>query len=432
MEYVLGEGAEAFARSSGFVQRRSKLSAGLFSRSLVLGWMMNPSATLEELAQVTAALGVNITPQGLDQRFDLSAAQLLQEVLSLGLAQVVNTEPVAIPLLRRFNGVYVCDSTVISLPACLSSVWSGLGNNRGEATAALKVNVRLNLQTAELTPVHLSPGREQDRSSPSHRAILPPDSLRLSDLGYFDLKTWAEQAAQGAYFLSRLRVGTCLFDLQNRPLSLEQFLAQTTEDTLDQPIHLGRDQRLLCRLLAWRVPQEVAEKRRRRLREAARVRQTKANPLALCLADWTLAVTNVQTERLSLAEAAVLLRARWQIELLFKLWKSHGRMDESRSHNPWRILCEVYAKLLAMMIQHWILLTACWRYPDRSLTKAIRTVQHFALSMAAAFARPDDLDRILTATIACLATGCRMNKRKKKPNAYQLLLNPQSVTQCQA
>jgi IS4 transposase len=83
----------------------------------------------------------------------------------------------------------------------------------------------------------------------------------------------------------------------------------------------------------------------------------------------------VPPERLTLREALVLGRMRWQIELLFKLWKSHGHVDESRSTKPWRILCEVYAKLLAMLVQHWVFLVSLWAYPDRSLPKAAQTVQ---------------------------------------------------------
>ena len=70
---------------------------------------------------------------------------------------------------------------------------------------------------------------------------------------------------------------------------------------------------------------------------------------AWALAAWTVYVTNVPVALLSLDEALVLARCRWQIELLFKLWKQEGRIDESRSEQPWRVLCEVYAKLLGMV-----------------------------------------------------------------------------------
>ena len=60
------------------------------------------------------------------------------------------------------------------------------------------------------------------------------------------------------------------------------------------------------------------------------------------------------------------------------------QIDQWRSQKPWRILCEVYAKLLAMLIQHWLMLVGCWAYPDRSLLKASRTIQAHAGALASA------------------------------------------------
>jgi len=62
----------------------------------------------------------------------------------------------------------------------------------------------------------------------------------------------------------------------------------------------------------------------------------------------------------------LLYRARWQVELLFKLWKSHGSVDAWSSVHPHHILCEFYAKLLAMLVEHWVLLESCWDDPHRS------------------------------------------------------------------
>jgi IS4 transposase len=53
-------------------------------------------------------------------------------------------------------------------------------------------------------------------------------------------------------------------------------------------------------------------------------------------------LTNTPLEKLSFAQGLALLRARWQIELLFKLWKEHGFVDKWKTTHPWRILCEVY------------------------------------------------------------------------------------------
>ncbi len=79
-----------------------------------------------------------------------------------------------------------------------------------------------------------------------------------------------------------------------------------------------------------------------------------------------MVLTNVPRRRLSAEQVLAILRLRWQIERLFRLWKEHGHLDEWRSKKPWRILCEVYAKLAAMLIQHWLIQLGCWQEPHRS------------------------------------------------------------------
>jgi hypothetical protein len=66
--------------------------------------------------------------------------------------------------------------------------------------------------------------------------------------------------------------------------------------------------------------------------------------------DWTILLTNVPHELLSIDEALVLARCRWQIELCWKLWKQVGKVDTWRSAKPYRILTEIYAKLLGCVI----------------------------------------------------------------------------------
>src|SRR5205823_5234556 len=72
----------------------------------------------------------------------------------------------------------------------------------------------------------------------------------------------------------------------------------------------------------------------------------KISAARLRLADWTIVLTHVPQAQLSVQEALVLLRVRWQIELLWKLWKQHGKLETWRSYKPERILTEFSAKLL--------------------------------------------------------------------------------------
>ena len=423
MQTILSSTADAAARETRFVQRKSKLTGAKFAQTLVFGWLSSPQATLEELAQTAATLGVEISPQGLDQRFTRAAAAYLEQVLSAAVTEMIDAEPVAIPILQRFNGVYILDGSTIRLPAALADEWAGCGNRVPGNEAAVKVQVCLDLSTGGLRGPLLQDGRAHDRSSPLQTASLPAGALRLADLGYFSLDILQELDGQGVYWLSRLQAGTAVFDQKGERQDLVRFLTAQHGDDVDIPIKLGVHHRLSCRLLAKGVPPKVADRRRRRLWEQARRRGQMVSQARLSLADWTIYVTSVPVALLSLRDALVLGRARWQIELLFKLWKSQGLIDEWRSAKPWRILCEVYAKLLTMLVQHWLLLVSCWSYPDRSLQKAARTVQRHGLHLASVFGCQQRLCEAIATIQRCLAAGCRINKRKLAPHTYQLLLN---------
>lgn len=110
------EKAEVLGRTTGFVERSSKVSGSVFVRRVVFGWLGKPGASLGELAQTTAAMGVKLSPQGLEQRMDEDAATFLKAVLDEGVRVLVNAEPVTLPMLARFNGVYLMDGSTVVLP----------------------------------------------------------------------------------------------------------------------------------------------------------------------------------------------------------------------------------------------------------------------------------------------------------------------------
>ena len=248
----------------------------------------------------------------------------------------------------------------------------------------------------------------------------------MADLGYFSLDQLAAEQAAGSYWLRRLPVQITVFDAEGRPWEQKKLLEAQSKaqgsNTIDLAVSLGIEKRLRCRLLAVRVPQQVAEERRRKLHAEARHKGQTVSQARLGLADWTILVTNCPADLLTIQEALVLARLRWQIELLFKLWKSHGQLDSSRSAKPSRILAEVYAKLIGLLIQHWLLLLSCWSRPDRSLVKAASTVRHTVALLIGALNGHLPLRTAIEQIKTAIALGCRMNPRRKAPNAYQLLL----------
>ena len=421
MQTVLGDVADATARATGFVQRTSKLTGAKFVQTLVWGWLANGDSTLDELTQMAINTGVQITPQGLDARFTPEAAACLAQVLAAAVRHLISAEGGTPTLLDRFTGVYALDSTAIALPDALAASWAGCGNGQGGSQATLKAQVRWELRRGTLEGPLLQPGRAHDRTSPLQDAPLPRGSLRLADLGYFNLGLFADLDRQGVYWISRLQMGTAVYAADGQPVALAQLLTEQCQSELDLPVRVGKGQDLACRLVAQPVPAEVAQERRRKLRVEARQRGQTVSAARLRLADWTFYLTNLPVSLLSRAEVFVLARLRWQVELLFKLWKSHGQIDTSRSAKPWRILCEVYAKLLAMLVQHWLLLTGCWQVPNRSLVKAAKLVAKYACALACALENTAALRRLLRHLATCLAHGCRMNSRCSKPNSYQLI-----------
>jgi hypothetical protein len=422
MQQVLISDAEQLGRESGFVQRQRKLNGASFIQALGFGFQGNSAAAYSTLIRSAASVGVRISPQGLEQRFTATAASFVRQVLVRTVEQIISSEPVAIPLLQRFKGVYVRDSSVISLPAELIKVWSGVGNSCGP-TAALKLQVELNFSTGQLHGPVLQNGRDQDQTSPFQQQTLPAGTLHIADLGYFNLKRLAEDNRQGVYWLTRLKVGTQLYTHDGQPLDLVAWLQSQSEPQLDRWVLVGKQQQVPCRLLAVRVPAEVADQRRRRLREYARKKQVTPSAASRALLNWTLLITNVPDQTLSLAEGWLLYRVRWQIELLFKLWKSHARLDEWRSQKPWRILCELYAKLIGVVVMHWISLTSLWQFPQRSLFQAACAVQDYATALALALPLRDNLIKTLTSLHDCLLATCRINRRDKHPSTFQLLLD---------
>jgi hypothetical protein len=177
-------------------------------------------------------------------------------------------------------------------------------------------------------------------------------------------------------------------------------------------------------LLAWQVPPAVVEKRQAGFKAQQTKRQRPVSAEQQALSYWTVYLTNVPADQLSLSEAGVLYRLRWQIELLFKLWKSGGNgLEQWCSKKPWAIMSEIYAKLIGVVVQHWVLLVGIWQEPERSLIKASRVVRGHIRSVLARVAEPAALQDELGRVVVSLAQGCRLDRHKLKPSSFQLLFN---------
>lgn len=424
MQALLTTTADELARDCGFVRRRRKVSGSNFAQTLVFAALADPQPTENRLRNTAAAVGLDASRQAIAKRLDDRAARFLRQLLATSVNQAV-ASPVAIPLLRRFQSVVVLDSSVVALPAALAETYRG-GASRTTAgpTSAVKLTVGLDLVSGALLGPDLSAGRAGDLAAPLAQADPPPGGLHLADLNYFSLEKFARWGRAGAFWLSRLKCKTAVHDDRGHRLDLVARLRDAGEADVDQDVVLGGGGcRVACRLIARRVPAAVAALRRLRLRDKSAERGDRVSLVALALCDWTVLVTNVPREKLNVEEAVALARMRWQIELLFKLWKSGGGgVDRRRGAGTASALCQLYSKLLAQVVRHWVIVVGAWSMSDRSMTKAAEVVRMMALSLAMALGSRSRLSAVLRHARRLMEVGAHMERRRKAPNAHDLIL----------
>src|SRR5262245_32221910 len=119
-----------------FCRRRRTVTPSSFVRTLVFGWLDNPHAGLRQLADYACTLGPPLSESGLRQHCNPAGVALLREVLDHALQPLLFGRRSGLPLLQRFAGTYLFDSSVLALPACLADDYPGCGGPGGQANAA--------------------------------------------------------------------------------------------------------------------------------------------------------------------------------------------------------------------------------------------------------------------------------------------------------
>jgi hypothetical protein len=425
LQGLLEESMDVLARETGCVERERKFSGSTLLSTLVLTVLRNPQPKPRDYQTTAAQLGVDVTENAIAQRFTPQLVTFLEAALQRVLSHVLTTEGPPIELLGRFTEVVIGDSTTVTLPDEYAEQFPGCGGSHDGGKAAMKIQVLWELRHGRLQ-VLLEPGRASDAKSPIAELPLPAGSLSIFDLGYFSLDRFDRVAQAEGYWLSRLQHGTIVRDARGNPVALRKFLTKRADrGIVDVRVRLG-EKRLRCRLVAVRVSPEIAARRRQKIREKARDHGREPSQEYLELQEWTIFITNCPPSLLKWKEVVVLYRARWQIERLFKLWKSYNHLaDRDTKATPARQLAEVYVKLIAVIIQHGILLMTVWLDGRRSLWRAAASLRDWIGQVIAVIDQPAELQRVLIRQRQSLAKSARVNSRRKHPSCFQLLNNPE-------
>ena len=408
------EEAERIAQETGLIQRQRKLTGASFAQSLVFGWLARPEERLSGLAQNTARVGTGIKAQSLEQRFNEKSVDFMREMVQCAMQQVIQSEVIEVELFKPFKAIRIADSSHLELPIAFAETYPGCGNQEGH-NAGLKLQANLDLLSGGLH-CELQTGRTNDhRSEVAFHCA--EGELSIRDLGYYGVNHFKQIQEQGAFFLSRVSADHIFYDVQGKEIALEPYL----KDGLDREVYLGQWHHYKVRLLVLKVPPAVKQQRLQRLQAEAKHKGRKVCTSALYLAGWDIRITNAPEAMLSFKAVFVISRLRWQIELCFKLFKSVNLLNKSRSQNPYRILTELFAKLLGCLVQHWCIVASAWHLTDKSLVRLAALVQAEALTLLRALPSLETLRLCLRQMRHIAATGSSVQRRCSRPSAFQLL-----------
>jgi len=409
--------ANQVARATGFVERASKLTGAIFLQTLTFGFLDDPNASLSGLVETSHELDVTITKQGLQTRI-VEAVPFLKEMFQQGLSLFRNSLPLDLKLLQQFTAIFITDSSTVAVPDVLKDEFPGCGGDGPDA--AVKLQLTFEFLRGGMSAVTLQSGRSPEQAYAGDLPSILPGALYLTDLGYFVLARFRAMAEHKAYFLSRFDTKTALFDAATgEPLDLLTWLRTHAEAQFEQDVLIGSQERLRCRMVVVRVPQEVADQRRRRAHETARRKGRTPSERHLELMNWSIFITNVPVTMLTLQQVVLLYSVRWQVELLFKLCKSECALDRVAGRRRERVLSELYAKLIGVVVMQFLL--APYRDHERELStvKSVRIIQHHVARLIVSIGNLDQLIETLQHLVARFLKNGRKDKRQKRLTTYQ-------------
>ena len=423
--------AEAQARQSGFVQRKSKLTGHLFLTIFTFGMSLYGTPTLNQLVGLLTLIvpEVELQREGLHQRINEQAVEFFEAMLSLAIKLTVPHE-LDLQLLASFQRILLFDSTSFQLPPTLTPYFQGSGGDA--STAVIKILFGYDLKSAQFFYLLLN-GTAADHLL-KHGLLdeIHAQDLEISDLGFFGLEVFAALDAKGAFFLSRLKTDVTLYQKDAagewKVFDLVAFVQQLKATRTEVAVYLKNKHTVLkTRLIIERVPPQVKAERLRKLKQRNQKRGRQAKKRTKILQAVNLHITNAAAEVLPAKYVRQLYAIRWQIELIFKSWKSNFALAKVTGTRPQRIKCMLYAKLLFIFISTKLIRVAtslAWRTHGREVS-AFQATQHILVMghqwLRALILEPETAHTILSNAIKFMVNHCLKTKSNQRVYPLEIL-----------
>lgn len=309
----------------GFIQRKAKK---INAYNFVLGFLTSVSKGQNTLAgwafEIGMLSGTSVSKQAVYDRLNDKSVAMAQALLKNALLQQ-STKQIASELFSSFDHVLLQDSTTLKLPQSLSSAFPG-NHSGGEQKAIARIQSIIDIKAMRFIDFVLGSFTQNDQSASS--SILPwvkKGDLVIRDMGYFALDTFAKMIDKNIHFLSRLRFGVKLYDLNGKEILLKTLMKGNK--AIDRWVYIGAERKLLVRLVMVPVP---AKQRADKVRKAKQDRDKRLNHSSEYYRwlGYGTYITNVTKEVWLPKQVAQVYSVRWQIEIIFKSWKSGFHLQE--------------------------------------------------------------------------------------------------------
>jgi hypothetical protein len=354
-------GLDELARETGFVRRQRLVTATAVVWAFVV--TLGGQST-EYISDVLRTLNAQ---EGWTLRYKPFWDRLAQPAFAAFMRELFQRlcREVSLRILERdargvamqFSAIFIDDGSSFAVADGLRDVFPGRFTKI--KPAAVELHAHMDLLSGNLLRVTLAPDTETERKFLPAPASLPRGSLSLRDRGYIDVSYFEGLADSGAYLICR--AGTDLNPTIVRVLRgmsardarrwagkrLQELRAKMPRRDLELlvswPRPAGRSVEL--RLVIRYVPPK--QKAPKSVRAKGKTKRKSASE------SWTWLLTNLPT---SVSPWAVgqLYRLRWQIELVFKDWKSCANLHAFQSEQRhivegfiWASLCAAFLKRAA-------------------------------------------------------------------------------------